>query len=304
VRGSEFSELRVFAAVATQRSFSRAARNLGMSSSSVSQVVRELEGRIGLQLLNRTTRSVVPTEAGLRLLTRLTPVLDELNAMLMDLSELRDDPSGIVRLLTPRLAFTDVIEPLLGQFAQTYPEIVLNITVDDSIVDLVASGFDVGIRLGEFLDADVVGIPISDRLRQIPVASPAYVLEFGKPLHPRDLHAHRCINWHQQGAHGLYHWEFEKQGQKLAVAVDGPVILNDRSLAVAAALQGAGIAMWVEHRLAPLIAKKKLVALLEDWCPTFPGFFAYFSKHKNMPFAQRVFVDFLRDRTRRSHVDS
>jgi DNA-binding transcriptional LysR family regulator len=286
VRGSDFAELRVFAAVAAQQNFSRAARSLGMSASSVSHVIRTLESRIGLQLLNRTTRSVVPTEAGSRLLARLRPVLDELDSIMPDLSELRDSPSGTVRLLT--------------QLAQTFPDIVLDITADDSIVDLVGGGFDVGIRLGEFLDADVVGFPVSDRLRQIPVASPTYLSKFGPPLHPRDLHAHRCINWHQQGAPSLYHWEFEKDGQKLSVAVDGPMILNDRSLAIAAAVQGVGIAMWAEHRLTPLIAERKLTALLEDWCPNFPGFFAYFPKHKKMPLAQRAFINFLRDQTRRN----
>lgn len=298
MRGSDFAELRVFATVAQQRSFSRAARALGMSSSSVSQVVRALENRVGLQLLNRTTRSVTPTLPGARLLSRLGPVLLELEAMVEDLGELRDSPSGRVRLLTPRVAFVDIVQPLLGPFSRAYPDIVLDVTVDDSTIDIVSAGFDVGIRLRDRLDADVVGFPVGGRWRQLPFASPSYLQKFGTPVHPGELHTHRCINWRQQGASHLSRWDFEKDGESVSIAVDGPLIVNDQKLAVEAALQGVGIALGIEHRTQHLVDEGRLVPLFDEWCPSLPGFFAYFPQQKNMPLALRIFIDFLRDQVR------
>lgn len=294
MRGNEFTELKVFACVANQQGFARAGEILSMSASSVSQTVRELEARVGLRLLNRTTRSVSLTEAGARLLERLTPVFSELDAMLEDLANLRDTPTGKIRLITPRIAFTDLIEPLLGKFCAAYPEIVLDITVDDSVKDLVKGAFDIGIRLGEYLEDDVVAFPVSPHIRQIAVASPAYIAIHGQPKHPRDLHLHRCINWRQHGTQGHYQWEFEKGAQKLAVDVSGPLTITDRSLAISATLQGVGIMMWAEHRLKDLVDDGQLIPLLGDWCPTFPGFFAYYTKQRQMPLALRTFVDFMR----------
>ncbi len=293
MRGSDFADLRAFAAVARERSFLRAAQRLGMSSSSVSATVRELENRLGLQLLSRTTRVVSVTEAGNRLLTRLLPVLDELDAMVSDLNDLRDIAVGTVRLLTPRLAFVDFLEPIVLRFSEAYPQITLDVTVDDSITDVVANNFDMGVRLGEFLQDGVTAFPIGRRLRQIPVASPSYLAAYGTPLHPSDLHNHRCINWRQQGSVGLYQWEFEKDEHRLAVAVNGPVTINDRSLALPLAVQGIGIAFWVEHRLAPFIKSGELIAFLQDWCPTFPGFFGFYPRQRHMSSALRHFVDFV-----------
>ncbi|MBB5371309.1 MULTISPECIES: LysR family transcriptional regulator [unclassified Janthinobacterium] len=294
MRGNEFTELKVFSCVANQQGFARAGEILSMSASSVSQTVRELEARVGIRLLNRTTRSVSLTEAGARLLERLTPVLHELDAMLEDLADLRDTPTGKIKLVTPRIAFTDLLEPLLGEFCAAYPEIVLDITVDDSIKDLVKGAFDIGIRLGEYLEDDVIAFPVSPPLRQIVLASPAYIALHGHPEHPRDLHLHRCINWRQHGTQGHYQWEFEKGTQKLAIEVKGPLTITDRSLAVSAALQGVGIMMWAEHRLQYLVDEGKLVPLLSDWCPTFPGFFAYYTKQRQMPLALRTLIDFMR----------
>ena len=293
MRGSDFADLRVFAAVARERSFSRAAQRLGMSSSSTSAMVRELENRLGLQLLSRTTRVVSVTEAGSRLLARLLPVLGELDAMVSDLDDLRDVPSGTVRLLTPRLAFVDFLEPLVVRFSEAYPQITLDVTVDDSISDVIANNFDMGVRLGEFLQEGVTAFPIGRRLRQIPVASPRYVAAYGTSSHPSDLHSHRCINWRQQGSAGLYQWEFEKDEHRLAVAVNGPVTINDRSLSIPLAVHGIGIAFWVEHRLGPFIESGELVTFLEDWCPTFPGFFGYYPRQRHVSSALRHFTEFV-----------
>jgi len=294
MRGSEFAELQIFAAVARMRSFVRAADELGMSPSSVSQVLRELEARVGLRLLNRTTRSVSPTDAGLRLLERLQPLLGEFDNLLTELDDLRCTPTGTVRIRIPRVAYVDLVEPLLGSFHASYPNVVLDVTIDDGLSDLIAEGFDIGIRLGEFLDDSVVAFPLGPSLRQVPVASPAYLAAHGTPSHPRELQTHHCINWRQHGKTGLYEWEFARGEEKLSIAVKGPLIVDDRSLSVSAAMQGVGITMWAEHRLRPYIDSGVLTPFLEEWCPSFPGFFAYVHNQRHMPLALRAIVDFLK----------
>jgi DNA-binding transcriptional LysR family regulator len=294
MRGSEFAELKAFTTVATKGSFVRAAEQLGLSASSISQVIRDLEDRLGVRLLNRTTRSVSLTDAGSRLLARLTPAFVELEASVQELGELRDKPSGRLRIVTPRLPFIDHLGPLLDRFHVEYPDVMLDITVDDAITDIAARGYDLGVRLGELLEQDVVAFKMGGKLRQIAVASPEYVVRHGKPKHPRDLHAHKCISWRQAGSITPYSWEFQKGKEVLAISVNGPLILNDRSLTLLPAVQGVGIAFWVEHRVRSFIEAGTLVPLLEDWSPSFPGFFAYYRKQTVMPTALRVFVDFLK----------
>lgn len=296
MRGSEFAELQIFATVARMRSFVRAAEVLDMSSSSVSQVLRELEARLGLRLLNRTTRSVSPTNAGSRLLERLQPLLGEFDKVLTELDDLRCTPVGTVKMSIPRIAYVDLLEPLLGGFHASYPNVVLDVAIDDGLSDLIAKGFDIGVRLGEFLEDSVVAYPLGPSLRQIPVASPAYLAAYGTPSHPRELRTHHCINWRQHGKTSLYEWEFARGEEKLSIAVKGPLIVNDRSLTVAAAMQGVGITMWAEHRLRPYIDSGALVPFLEEWCPSFPGFFAYVHKQRHMPLALRAVLDFLQGR--------
>ena len=295
MRGSEFAELRAFATVAENGSFVRAAERLGLTASAMSQTIRDLERRLGLRFLHRTTRSVSLTDAGVKLLARLQPIFQELDAATLEIDELREKPSGTVRVVTPRIAFTDHLQPLLAGFHRKYPDVVLDIVVDDAITDIVARGCDLGIRLGELLEEDVVAIKLGGPLRQIAVASPAYLKKHGRPKHPEDLHAHSCINWRQQGSPVVYRWEFAKGNQQLSVAVKGPLILNDRELAVAAALQGFAIAFWAEHRLRPFIASGKLVPLLSDWSPQFPGFFAYYRKPRFMPAALRALIEALKN---------
>ena len=294
MRGSEFAEFKAFAAVAEHGSFVRASEHLGITASAMSQTIRILEGRLGVQLLHRTTRSVSLTDAGKRLLTRLQPALQDLDAATREIEDQKQRPSGTLRIVTPRIAYVDHLQPVLAGFRKVYPEVALDVTISDSITDIVAHGFDLGIRLGELLEEEVVAVRLGGPLRQLAVASPAYLATHGTPTHPEDLHRHTCINWRQDGSPTLYHWEFEKNGQQLTVAVKGSLILNDRELAVAAAVRGLGVAFWAEHRLKPFFSEGELVPMLEDWSPTFPGFFAYYRRQRFMPRALRMLLKTLR----------
>ncbi len=294
MRGSDFAEFKAFAAIAEHGSFVRASEQLGLTASALSQTIRTLERRLGIRLLHRTTRSVSLTDAGTRLLARLQPAFQEFDAATREIEILKQQPSGTLRIVTPRIAYVDHLQPILANFQQVYPEVVLDITISDSITEIVAHGYDLGIRLGELLEEEVVAVRLGGQLRQLAVASPDYLAKHGVPLTPEDLHRHTCINWRQDGSTALYRWEFEKDGQALSVAVKGTLILNDRELAVTAALKGLGIAFWAEHRLRPLVASGKLVALLEDWSQTFPGFFAYYRKQRFMTPSLKVLLDTLR----------
>ena len=294
MRGSEFAEYKAFAAVAEHGSFVRASEHLGLTASAMSQTIRTLERRLGVRLLHRTTRSVSLTDAGKQLLTRVQPALQELDAATREIEDLKQRPSGTLRIVTPRIAYVDHLQPVLDGFHQAYPEVTLDITISDAITDIVAHGYDLGIRLGELLEEEVVAVRLSGPLRQLAVASPAYLAAHGTPTHPEELHCHNCINWRQDASPTLYHWEFEKDGQQLTVAVRGTLTLNDRELAVAAAVQGLGIAFWAEHRVRPFLASGKLIALLEHWSPPFPGFFAYYRKQRFMPLSLKVLLDILR----------
>ena len=213
MRGSDFAEFKAFAAVAEQGSFVRASEQLGLTASALSQTIRSLERRLGLQLLHRTTRSVSLTDAGTRLLARLQPAFQELDAATREIEALKQQPSGTLRIVTPRIAYVDHMQPILADFQQAYPEVVLDITISDSITDIVAHGYDLGIRLGELLEDEVVAVRLGGQLRQIAVASPEYLARHGVPTQPEDLHRHICINWRQDGSLTLYRWEFEKDGQ-------------------------------------------------------------------------------------------
>lgn len=294
MRGREFAQWQVFHTVTELGSFSRAAEALGMSASSVSQSVRELEARMGLTLLNRTTRSVSLSEAGARMRTRLQRVFDELEAMRQESEGLRDVASGPVRVIVPRQAYIDWVAPMLPAFAADFPQVTLDITVDDRTVDLNDTGYDVGVRLRELLDDDVVAFPLGGPLRQVVAGTPHYFAVHGRPRHPRDLLKHACIGWRQAGSLAPYAWEFEKRGRALSVSVRGPLVLNDRSLCLEAALAGAGLVFWVQHRLQPHVDAGRLVTVLEDWSPTFPGFHAYYSRQRHASPALNAFVGRLR----------
>lgn len=294
MRGADYADLKAFLAIVEHRSFARAAAQLRISPSALSQSIRALEERLGVRLLNRTTRSVAPSEAGARLLTRLAPAFIELDAALDDLKSTRDAPAGLLRINIPRMAAVHVIGPLLGRFQAAYPDITLDVMVDDTITDIVANRFDAGIRLGETLDKDMIAVKLSGELSQMAVASPAYFKRHGVPATPRDLHRHNCINirWPTDGS--LYRWEFERGKQSLDIAVEGSLIVNDADLLLRAALDGVGIACLIDIVARPYVERGRLQVCLAEWSPVFPGFYLYYPGRRQMPPALRAFVDFIR----------
>ena len=294
MRSVPFQEFEAFRAVARAGSFIGGARALGLTPSAMSQIVRRLEDRVGVQLLHRTTRRVSPTEMGERLLARLNRAFEEIEAASAELSDGGDTPTGVVRMVVPRVAYEDLVEPRLAAFSTAHPRITLDIRIDDAFIDIVGEGVDIGVRLGEFVSQETVAFPLGPQLRQIAVAAPAYLATHGAPAHPRDLARHQCIGWRQQTGTAPYHWEFAKDGEFVAVAVDGPLILNDRGAAARAAVQGLGIALWVEHRLRPCIDSGELVSLLEDLSPPYDGFFAYYHRNRHTSAATRALITFLR----------
>src|SRR3954453_8027876 len=273
------SVLSALLAVAEERSFTRAAKRLGVSPSAMSHAIRGLEERLGVRLLSRTTRSVAPTEAGEQLLARLSPALHEVELALNRISGFRDKPAGRVRLLLPRLAVCSVLAPKLGQFARDYPEILLDVTTDDSRMDIVAGGFDAGIHFGEYIEKDMIAVRVSPDHRPAIVGSPEYFDSRPKPKSPRDLLNHRCINF-RHGSAGLYRWEFEKGKKSLSIAVNGPLIVDDVELVLRAAIAGVGLGFLSEHQVAPHLANGALVRVLEPWCQPYPGFFLYYPSRR------------------------
>lgn len=294
MRATGNTDLRAFVAVAEQGNFSKAAQQLGLSPSSLSQIIRTFEERLGVRLIHRTTRSVALTEAGERLLLRIRPALAELDAALSDVGHFRDRPAGMVRVRCLRQAFRTYVAPILAAFHIAYPDIKLDILVDDAIVDLVAGGFDVGFTLGEVLEKDMVGVKLGSDMRQIAVASPDYIVRHGRPETPKDLHAHKCIRWRWPGRVTPYNWEFFKDGAWFEVEVDGPLILSEQTMTIDAAVQGMGIAFWIEQELKPLIEQGKLVSLLEDYSAPFPGFYVCYPQQRQMAPALRAFIDFVK----------
>jgi DNA-binding transcriptional LysR family regulator len=251
-----------------------------------------LEELLGVRLLARTTRSVAPTDAGEQLLSRLRPALGDIREALDQVSGLRDRPAGRVRLLVQRIAATTILAPRLGEFARRYPDVVLDITTDDRRLDIVAAGFDAGIRLGEFIERDMVAVRVSRDRRPAIVASPGYFEAHAKPRSPHDLPGHRCISF-RHGA-DVYRWEFDKGKQSLTVAVSGPLIVDDIEILIRAAIDGVGLAFMSDEQAAPHLASGALVRVLEDWCPPYPGFFLYYPSRRQQPAALVALIDTLR----------
>jgi len=291
----ELSVLAAFAVVADERSFTRAALRLGVSTSAVSHSIRALEERLGVRLLARTTRTVAPTDAGQRLLEQLRPALGEIEAALTEVGRLREKPAGTIRLIAPPLAVAMAVSPKLAKFTRDYPDVVLDITTeDDSRRDLIAARFDAGIHLGEFLQRDMVAVKVSAEQRAAIVAAPSYFDSHPKPKTPRDLTAHRCIRYRMGAGGPVYRWEFEKRGKPVTVSVSGPLVVNDVEVTLRAALDGLGLAFLFEEHAAEHIARRKLVRVLEDWCPPFDGFFLYYPSRRQQPAALQALVEALR----------
>lgn len=290
----ELSVLSAFLAVAEERSFTRAAKRLGVSTSALSHAMRGLEERIGVRLLARTTRSVLPTEAGDQLLARLRPALGDIRGALQQISGLRDQAAGRVRLVVTPLAARMVLAPKLERFARQYPEVVLDVAITgESRVDIVAMGYDAGIHLGEFIERDMVAVRVSPDQRAAIVGAPRYFASHPTPTSPRDLPGHRCINF-RHGTAGVYRWEFEKDGQSLAVAVHGPLIVEDADTMLRAAIDGVGLAFSLEPQVSAHLASGALVRVLEDWCPPFAGYFLYYPSRRQQPAALSALIETLR----------
>ncbi|MCA9519074.1 MAG: LysR family transcriptional regulator [Myxococcales bacterium] len=282
----------VFAAVAREVSFTRAATALRVSPSAVSQAVRALEERLAVRLLDRTTRKVGLTEAGRVLVDALEPALGRVGAALGALEEAADAPRGTLRLTVPKLAVATLIAPRLDAFARAYPDVVLDVTAEDRLVDLVAEGYDAGIRLGEMLARDTIAVKLTGPLRAVIVGAPAYLARRGTPREPADLHAHDCVRFRMTSG-AVYRWELERDGRAVEIDVGGPLVTNDSALMVAAAVAGVGLAMAMEEQVADHVAAGRLVTVLDAWCPPFPGFYLHTPSRAQMPAKLRAFIDHL-----------
>ena len=296
MRGTDFANLNAFAAVVEQGSFVRAAAHLGVTPSALSQTIRQVEERLGVRLLNRTTRSVAPTAVGERLYQRFRPSVEELEAAVAEAVSTRDRPAGMLRINAPRSAAIGLIAPRLGRFHRSNPDVVLDVMVDDRLTDIVAGRYDAGIRLGERLEKDMVAVRLTDEMEMMAVASPDYVARFGTPQTPDDLHAHACLNWRWPSDGSLYRWEFEEDGREFEVAVDGPLIANDVEVVLQAAIQGIGIAYTSHEWIEGWLQEGILIRVLERFSPKFPGMYLYYPSRRQQPPALRAFIDCLLDR--------
>jgi DNA-binding transcriptional LysR family regulator len=293
MRRGELDDLAAFATVAKHRSFTRAAAELGLSASALSHAMKGLETRLGTRLLARTTRSVAPTAAGEQLLRALGPALAQVAQGLSALAERRDVPSGTVRLTTFGYAARTILAPRLPQLLLDHPDVSVEVIVDDRLVDLVAGGFDAGIRLGETVERDMVAVPVGPALRTVVVGAPAYFVRHAPPETPADLERHVCINYRLLGGGGLLPWEFEQDGRDISVRVSGQLIANDEILAAAAIRAGAGLGYMMEHDVADEIADGRLIQVLAPWCPIYPGCCLYYPDRRVTP-ATRALIDALR----------
>lgn len=289
---NDLSELAAFAAVAEERSFTRAAARLGISQSALSHSMRGLEKRLGLQLLARTTRSVSPTAAGTTLLQDLAPALERIERSLAEVRKQRERPVGRIRLIISRTAAKAVLLPNLSRFTRRYPEIVLEVTSSNDPVDLVAGEYDAGVQIGEFIQRDMIAVRVSKDMRLAVVGSPEYFKSHKIPRTPRDLKDHACIGF--RFTSGIYRWEFEKGRKTLTVNPQGPATFDDPDLVIRAVLNGVGIGTAMEDTLTEMIAKGRLVQVLRDWCPTFPGYFLYYPSRRNQPAALAALINTLR----------
>jgi DNA-binding transcriptional LysR family regulator len=289
---NDLNDLATFAIVAEERSFTRGAARLGMSQSAISHSMRALEKRLGLQLLARTTRSVSPTAAGTALLRNLNPALERIELSLAEVRKQKESPAGRIRLVIPRTATHMVLLPKLAQFTRTYPEIVLEVTSSNDPVDLVAQQYDAGVQIGEFIQRDMIAIRVSKDMRLAVVGSPEYFKFHKIPRTPRDLKDHACIGF--RFSTGIYRWEFEKGRKALTVNPQGPATFDDPELVIQAVLNGVGIGTAMEESLAQMIADGRLIQVLKDWCPTFPGYFLYYPSRRNQPAALAALINTLK----------
>jgi DNA-binding transcriptional LysR family regulator len=301
MRGAEFAEMSSFAAIAEQRSFAKAAMQLGIGKSTLSQNLRSLEERLGVRLLNRTTRSVSLTEVGARLLARVGPSLVELNAAVGEVAKYRQSPTGLLRLVVQPPVATLLIEPILARFLGEYPGIQMDVAVVKMPADIVAEGFDAGIRFGEQIDRDMIAMRVMDETHFLVVASPEYVAHHPLPKTPRDLRHHDCIrNRLPNGA--IFGWDFEKKGKVLHISVEGRLIVNDIELSIRAVRDGLGLAYLLYEYVAADLKAGRLIPLLEDWSPRLSGFFLYHSSRRQITGPLQALITFLKEEAARRGV--
>jgi len=292
----DLADLQSFLVVARERSFTRAAAKLGVSQSALSHTLRELEERLGIRLLTRTTRSVAPTEAGERLLRTLAPRLEEIEAELSSLTALRGKPAGTVRITAGEHAAQTVLWPKLSKLLPQYPDIKLEVIVDYGLRDIVAERYDAGVRSGEMVAKDMIAVRIGPDLRMVVVGAPSYFAKRPKPKRPQDLTEHTCINLRLPTYDSIYAWEFEKNGREMKVHVEGQLTFNNLGLRIEAALAGCGIAYLPEDQVRAHIAQRRLVRVLADWCPTYAGYHLYYPSRRQPTPAFSLIVDALRYR--------
>ena len=290
------SDLVAFLTVAREKSFTRGAALLGVSPSALSHTMRKLEERLGVRLLNRTTRNISPTEAGERLLRTIGPHFDEINSELESLSELRDKPAGTVRITTGDHAAVTILWPTLRRFLPDYPDIIVEVNVEQGFTDIVEGRFDAGIRLGEAVAKDMIAVPVSPQLRMVVVGSPTYLENRSAPRAPQDLAEHDCINYRFPGSGGIYAWEFEKRGRQIRVRVEGQLVFNTAEMVCKAVIDGFGLAYLPEDMTAEAVADGRLIRLLDDWTPPFPGYHLYYPSRRHQSPAFALLVEALRYR--------
>lgn len=295
MKPSDLSGLSMFVAVAEARSFTGAARKLGMTQSALSHAVRRLEASLGVRLLTRNTRSVAPTVAGERLIETLAPALREIGERVSELTDAGDEPAGLIRISTPEHAARTVLWPVVDRLVARYPGIQVELNVDASLTDIISERYDAGVRLGERLEKDMIAVRIGPKLRMAAFATPAYFAEHGVPNTPDDLARHRCINL-RMASGSVYAWEFEKDGREINVRVEGQLTFNRVDLVLAAAMAGHGIAFLGEDHVAATIADGTLTRVLEDWCDQFEGYYLYYPSRRHSSAAFSVLLEELRFR--------
>jgi DNA-binding transcriptional LysR family regulator len=291
-----FNDLAAFAVVAKERSFTKAGAKLGVSQSALSQTIKGLEERLKLRLLTRTTRSVAPTEAGVRLLETIAPRFEEIEAELAALGELRGKPVGTIRITAGEHPAITILQPALRRFLPSHPDIKVEIIVDHGLTDIVAAGYDAGVRLGEQIAKDMIALKIGSDMRMAVVGSPSHFKRYGLPAAPQDLATHNCIVTRLPTYGGLFPWGLEKDGKQVKVRGEGQLVFNNLALRIQSALDGLGLAYLPEDQVLPHIRKGKLVRVLEDWCPPFPGYHLYYPSRRHFSPALSALVDVLRYR--------
>jgi len=289
-----YDQLAIFAAVAQERSFTRAAAKLGMSQPALSRAMRQLEERLGVRLLARTTRSVAPTEAGEHLLRVVAPRFEEIDSELGLLSEFRDKPAGKLRLTAGEHAAITILQPVLATLLPDNPDLSIEVIVDYGLTDIVAEGYDAGVRLGQQVAKDMIAMRIGPDMRMAVVGSPAYFARHPRPVIPRDLMQHNCINIRMPTYGGIFPWEFEKNGEELKVRVEGQLVFNNIAMRLGAALQGLGLAYMAEDLVQAHVAEGRLIRVLEDWCEPFSGYHLYYPSRRQSSPAFTLLRDALR----------